>query len=80
MQHKLYLKSACQHFMCMKHMQLNSSGNIKTLKWDQPRITNISEEADIHIKKKKTKTKGEKEGRENLKLYKLILLINLNLL
>jgi len=47
-------------------MQLNSSGNIRTRKWDQPRITNTAEGADIHIKKKKTK--GGKRGQRELEI------------
>jgi len=50
----------------MKHMHVNSSGNIRTCKWYQPRITNSSEGAHIHIKKQKQK--GEKGGRPELEI------------
>jgi len=50
----------------MKHMQLNSSGNIRTCKWDQPRITNTSEGTDIHTKKKNKhkNRRGKRRQRE----------------
>jgi hypothetical protein len=52
----------------MKHMHLNSSGNARTCKWDQPRITNTAEGADIHIKKQKNKNKREKRGQRELEI------------